>query len=46
MDDENDIDGDDQSEYESTGSMTSANHVASYALPLKKDTAIKHPFLV
>ena len=45
MDDEDDIDGDDQAEYESTDSMTSANHVASYALPLKKDTEIKHPFL-
>ena len=44
--DEDDIDGDDQAEYESTDSMTSANHVASYALPLKKDTEIKHPFLV
>ena len=44
--DEDDIDGDDQAEYESTDSMTSANHVASYALPLKKFTEIKHPFLV
>lgn len=46
LDDEDDIDGDDQAEYESTDSMTSANHVASYALPLKKETEIKHPFLV
>lgn len=46
MDDEDDIDGDDLADYESTDSMTSANHVGSYALPLKKDTEIKHPFLV
>jgi len=46
MDDEDEIDGDDQIEYESTDSMTSANHTASYALPLKKDTEAKHPFLV
>merc|ERR1719470_36279 len=46
LDDEGDIDGDDKAEYESTDSMTSANHVSSYALPLKKETEIKHPFLV
>jgi len=46
MDDEDEIDGDDQIEYESTDSMTSANHTASYALPLKKDPEAKHPFLV
>jgi hypothetical protein len=46
MDDEDEIDGDDQIEYESTDSMTSANHAASYALPLKKDTESKHTFLV
>jgi len=46
IDDEDEIDGDDQLEYESTDSMTSANHIDSYALPLKKDTESKHPFLV
>jgi len=45
LEDEDEIDGEDLMEYESTDSMPSANQIASFALPLKKVTDSKHPFL-